>query len=238
MYKKRRWIGIGMVAMAVVLIGFHATFLAPPRSAVPAAALPLEGKIIVLDAGHGGFDAGASIGSGENALIEKEINLDVVLFLKSYLEESGAQAVLTREGDESTEDANTKGKSAKKSDLENRKKLGAEHNADAFVSVHMNRFSQAEVHGAQVFYGEKPENGQKLGESIRRGFAEVLGEESIRTTKKADGIYILTDTKIPSVIVECGFLSNPEEAELLRKQDYRKKLAYAIYMGLIHFFEA
>ena len=235
--QKKYKMGIGMVALAVILIGYHAIFLEHPKSAIPAMALPLENKVIVLDAGHGGFDAGASTGTGENFLAEKEINLDVALFLRDYLEQSGAKVLLTRTEDESTEDATAKGKAAKKSDLQNRKSLGADNHADAFISIHMNRFSDPKVHGTQVFYGATPESGKRLGESIQQGFAEILGEESSRMIKKADGIFILNDTKIPSVLVECGFLSNPQEAELLRQKDYRKKLAYGIYVGLARFFE-
>lgn len=195
--------------------------------------VPVSGKVVVVDAGHGGFDGGAK----DNGIVEKEVNLDVALRLKEYIEQGGGVAVLTRSEDVSTASPGTAGKSAKRSDLEERKKLAESSNADIFVSIHMNKFPQTQYKGAQVFYGSEPEDGKKLGEEIQESLREILKDSNQRSAKKTDGsIFLLKNTTIPSVIVECGFLSNPQEAQLLRQDAYRRKLAWAIYLGITKYF--
>lgn len=192
-------------------------------------------KIIVIDPGHGGFDAGASA----NGVQEKEANLAVALYLKQLVEQGGGKAVLTREEDVSTAPEDRDGKSAKKADLLARKKLPEESGANVFVSIHMNKFPQSQYKGAQVFYGNQPEESMYLGEKMQAALIEVLADGNTRKAKKTDGnIFILQDTIVPSVIVECGFLSNPQEAKLLKQEGYQKKLAEAIYTGLIRFFDS
>jgi len=197
------------------------------------AALPISGRVIVLDAGHGGFDGGASA----NGLMEKEVNLSVAHKLREYIEQGGGMVVMTRREDVSTAEADTQGISAKKSDLTARKQLVEETDADVFVSIHMNKFPQTQYRGAQVFYGGSPEDGKKLGEELQKTLKEVMNDGNERMAKKSDGsIFILKDTSVPSVIVECGFLSNPQEAELLADENYRQKLAWGIYLGLVRYF--
>lgn len=182
---------------------------------------------------HGGFDAGAS----DNGVQEKDINLDVALRLKEYIEQGGGVAVLTRDEDVSTADPSRSGTSAKQSDLSERKKLADTSGADIFVSIHMNKFPQAQYKGAQVFYSPEPEGGKRLGEEIQQSLKDVLQDGNERVAKKIDGgVFILKNTAIPSVIVECGFLSNPQEAELLQQEGYRQKLAWAVYMGITRYF--
>ena len=195
-------------------------------------AIPVSGKVIVIDAGHGGFDAGASA----NGIDEKDVNLSVAKYLEEYISQGGGIAVMTRTEDVSTADANTNGMSAKKSDLTNRKALAETSEADIFVSIHMNKFPQVQYKGAQVFYGSEPEDGKRLGEEIQASLKEVLQDGNERQAKKTDGsIFILKNTQVPSVIVECGFLSNPQEAELLKQESYRQKLAWAIYVGIVRY---
>ncbi len=195
--------------------------------------VPVSNKIIVIDAGHGGFDAGASA----NGIAEKDINLEVALRLKDYLEQGGAIVLLTRNTDTSTASPETSGISAKKSDLTERKNLADSSDADIFISIHMNKFPQEKYWGAQVFFSEKPEDGKRLGEEIQQGLKDVLQDENTRVAKKIDGgVFLLKNTTIPSVIVECGFLSNPKEAELLKQKDYQQKLAWGIYLGITRYF--
>lgn len=195
--------------------------------------VPAANKVVVIDAGHGGFDAGAS----DNGVQEKDINLDVALRLKEYIEQGGGVAVLTRDEDVSTADPSRSGTSAKQSDLSERKKLADTSGADIFVSIHMNKFPQAQYKGAQVFYSPEPEGGKRLGEEIQQSLKDVLQDGNERVAKKIDGgVFILKNTAIPSVIVECGFLSNPQEAELLQQEGYRQKLAWAVYMGITRYF--
>lgn len=199
----------------------------------PVSALPVANKVVVLDAGHGGFDAGAS----DNGVIEKEVNLDVTLRLKEYLEQGGCTVILTRAEDVSTAREGAKGTSAKKDDLMQRKNLADSSGGDIFVSIHMNKFNQAQYKGAQVFYSEKPEEGKMLGEEIEQALKDVLKDGNQRVAKKIDGgVFIMKNTTIPSVIVECGFLSNPQEAELLKTDEYRQKLAWGIYIGIMKYF--
>ena len=195
--------------------------------------VPIANRVIVLDAGHGGFDAGAS----ENGVVEKDVNLEVALRLQDYLEQGGGIVLLTRDSDTSTADPGKKGISAKKSDLTERKRMADSSDADAFVSIHMNKFPQSQYRGAQVFYSQKPEDSKVLGEEIQQGIKDVLQDNNTRVAKKIDGgVFLLKNTTIPSVIVECGFLSNPQEAELLQQEEYQQKLAWGIYLGITRFF--
>ncbi len=197
------------------------------------AALPIENRVIVIDPGHGGFDGGAS----GNGVEEKEVNLSVAHKLREYIEQGGGIAVMTRREDTSTAEEHTAGFAAKKSDLVARKALPEEADADIFVSIHMNKFPQTQYKGAQVFYGDSPAESKKLGEKMQETLKEVLQDGNQRMAKKTDGsIFILKDTKVPSVIVECGFLSNPEEAKLLTQEDYRQKLAWGIYLSMVRYF--
>lgn len=200
-------------------------------AALPASAV--ESKTILIDAGHGGFDAGAS----DNGISEKNINLNVAKNLKYLIEENGGKAAMTREDDVSTADENrTDGSSAKKSDLRRRRAMIKESGADMFVSVHMNKFPQREYWGAQVFYASSPEGSKRLGECIQSALARVLSDGNERVSKKAESsIFILKNAEIPSVIVECGFLSNPQEAEKLKDESYQKQLAQAIFEGICDF---
>ncbi len=200
---------------------------------VPTMNTALAGKKVLIDAGHGGFDAGASA----NGIAEKDINLSVALKLRQCIEENGGSVVMTREEDCSTEGDDTKGKSAKTADLKNRRAMVKESGADVFISIHMNKFPQEKYRGAQVFYADKSEESKRLGEIIQKTLPETLNDGNTRAAKNSGGkIFILKDAQIPSVIVECGFISNPEEAEKLKSSDYQSKLAWAIYLGIDNYF--
>ncbi len=195
--------------------------------------VPAANKIVVLDAGHGGFDGGATA----NGVTEKDVNLDIALRVREYLEQAGGIVLLTRSEDVSTAQGNQEGVSAKKSDLSERKKLADSSDADIFVSIHMNKFPQEQYRGAQVFYSSAPEESKRLGEEIQQSLKDILQDGNDRIAKKIDGgVFILKNTTIPSVIVECGFLSNPQEAQLLQQEDYRQKLAWGIYIGITRYF--
>lgn len=186
--------------------------------------------VVLIDAGHGGEDGGATA----NGLTEKDINLSVAKKLKTLVEESGGKAIMTREEDVSVADENRDKKiSFKQSDLSNRKKMIKNCNADIFVSIHMNKFPEEKYWGSQVFYADKPQNSQKLGEAIQNALFEVLNDGNTRKAKKADSkIFILKNAEVPSVIVECGFLSNNQEAEKLKTDEYQQNLAAAVFKGI------
>ncbi len=193
----------------------------------------LSDKIILVDPGHGGFDAGASV----DGVLEKDINLSVAKKLKAFIEENGGTVVMTREEDVSTADKNRSGGSAKASDLKRRKAMAEESSADVFVSVHMNKFPQSKYWGAQVFFAHGSEESKALGEIVQATVKDTMNDGNTRAAKKSDGsIYILNEVKIPSIIIECGFLSNPGELEKLKSDDYQSKLAFGVCMGITNYF--
>lgn len=195
--------------------------------------LPASNKIILIDPGHGGVDAG---GSAYGA-VEKEINLDIALKLQKYIEEGGGIAHLTRIEDASTADKNrSKNLTQKKSDLIERKKAIENTNADIFISVHMNKFQEEKYYGAQVFYPKNSEDSKMLGECIQNSLRENLDKTNKRKLKADSGIYVLKDNNVPSVLIECGFLSNKNEAEKFKNEKHRQKVAWAIYMGILEYF--
>lgn len=203
------------------------------EEAVETFAVPVTNKVILIDPGHGGIDAGASA----NGAVEKEINLDIALRLQEFIEESGGIAILTRSEDVSTADKNrSKNLTQKKSDLIERKKAIEKYNADVFISIHMNKFQEEKYYGAQVFYPLKNEKSKKLGELMQSSLKEYLDKTNTRKAKETNDIYVIKDNEIPSVLIECGFLSNKEEAKKFSTPEYRQKAAWAIYLGLIKFF--
>lgn len=195
----------------------------------------MSGKVILVDPGHGGFDGGASA----NGITEKDINLGVARKLKECIEEKGGKAVMTREEDISTADENRKdGSSAKSSDLKRRRAMVQESGANMFISIHMNKFPQTEYWGAQVFYAANSEESSRLGEVLQTTIAQTLNDGNTRAAKKSDGsIFILKNASVPSAIVECGFLSNTQEAEKLKTEEYQSSLAQAICAGIEKYFE-
>ncbi len=197
-------------------------------------ALPVSGKVVVLDAGHGGEDGGAV---GSSGTVEKDVNLSVMLLLQELLEQNGCTVITTRTQDISIHSSGEeKAGNRKISDLDNRKKIPQEYGADIFVSVHMNTFPDGKYSGAQVFYAEEAPGSKELAESIRQELKTYANSTNEREIKPAEGnIYILSDAKIPSVVVECGFLSNAEEEEKLKTAQYQQKLAFSIYCGIIKY---
>ncbi len=201
---------------------------------VQTVAAPLGNKVILLDPGHGGIDAGASEGDA----VEKVLNLEIANILKGYIEENGGVCYMTRVEDTNTADPDRgKGVSQKMSDLKMRKKNIEDFKADIFVSIHMNKFSQSRYKGLQVFYDDNIEESKRLGESVQAMVKEVLKDGNTRKAKATgDNIYVLKGNEIPSVLVECGFLSNPEEAEKLKTPDYQRKIAWGIFRGIAEYF--
>lgn len=195
-------------------------------------AAPLTlGKVIVIDPGHGSPDGGAT---GYSGSLEKDINLDIAKKLGSYLQQSGAHVIYTREDDNAvTDNLEAKIKEIKRADLSNRKNIKNNSGADLFISIHMNKFEQSKYRGAQVFYpGNCPES-KKLAQIIQQSITDFADNSNYREAKDSkNDIFILKDSKIPSVLVECGFLSNPEEEAKLLTQEYQSEIAYAIFGGI------
>lgn len=127
-------------------------------------------------------------------------------------------------------------KEKKISDIHNRVKIGNNSSADIFVSIHLNKIPQQQYYGWQTFYKNKDENSKKLAESIQSSLNDAIQKENHRVTMKIDNIYIVKNVEIPISIVECGFLSNPQEEKDLQEEVYQEKLAWGIYNGIIQYF--
>lgn len=192
-------------------------------------------KTIIIDAGHGGFDGGAVAGDGT---MEKNINLNIALTLRRLLKQNGFCVIMTRETDVSTEDTeSTIISSKKRSDLKNRLKLMEDYPDAIFVSVHLNKFTTSSAFGSQVFYSDS-DNAKLLGECIQRSIVGLVQHDNMRVNKKAtSSTYLLYNATIPAVLVECGFLSNKAELEMLKQEDYQDKLAFSIYCGIMEYFK-
>ena len=168
---------------------------------------------------------------------EAETNLKVAIKLQNLLEQSGATVILPRSDENAIYDLDSKTLKEKKiSDIHNRVKMGNENPADIFVSIHLNKIPQNQYYGWQTFYKEGNEQSMKLAKSIQTNLNESIQRENNRVAMKIDNIYIVKHVEIPISIVECGFLSNPEEEKLLLQDDYQNKLAWGIYNGIMDYF--
>lgn len=196
--------------------------------------LPVSGKTIILDAGHGVPDEGAQ---SSNGTTEAETNLKITLKVQNLLEQSGCTVILTRSDENAIYDIDSKTLKQKKiSDIHNRVKIGNENEADIFVSIHLNKIPQSQYDGWQTFYKEGNEKGQKLAVLIQKNLNEAIQKENHRVAKTIDNVYIVKHVEIPTTIVECGFLSNPEEEKKLLEDEYQDRLAWGIYNGIIDYF--
>ena len=168
---------------------------------------------------------------------EAESNLKIALKVQNLLEQSGATVILTRSDENAIYDIDSKTLKEKKiSDIRNRVKIGNESSADIFVSIHLNKIPQNEYWGWQTFYNKESEEGKRLATSIQKSLNETIQKENTRVPMKIDNVYIIKHVEIPTTIVECGFLSNPEEEKLLLTDEYQNKLAWGIYTGIMDYF--
>lgn len=168
---------------------------------------------------------------------EAESNLKIALKVQNLLEQSGATVILTRSDENAIYDIDSKTLKEKKiSDIHNRVKIGNESSADIFVSIHLNKIPEQQYWGWQTFYKQESAEGQKLATSIQNNLNKSIEKENKRVPMKIDNIYIIKHVEIPTTIVECGFLSNPEEEKLLLTDDYQNKLAWGIYTGIMDYF--
>lgn len=194
--------------------------------------LPLSGKTIVIDPGHGGPDGGARGGDDTE---EKDIALIVAKKLQTYLQQSGAIVYLTRETDTDLAAKETKGLSRRKAE-DIRKRLDFIHDkeADFFVSVHLNALQATQWHGAQTFYYPESNEGKHLAKMIQAEMTKQL-ENTNRTALSLNHIYLLKHAKVPGALLEIGFLSNEKERKQLKNEDYQEKVAASIYHGMLRY---
>ncbi|MCH5260464.1 MAG: N-acetylmuramoyl-L-alanine amidase [Lachnospiraceae bacterium] len=183
---------------------------------------------VVIDAGHGGKDPGKV---GIDGSLEKDINLQIALKLQKFLEMQDVEVILTRDSDTGLYDENTSNK--KVQDMKNRVALIEEKKPALTVSIHQNSYHEEYVHGAQVFYYTGSEKSKELAQRIQQVMALELDRDNARQAKANDSYYLLKKTSSPIVIVECGFLSNYEEAQKLSSDLYQEKVAWAIHLAIM-----
>lgn len=190
--------------------------------------------LIVIDAGHGGEDGGAQSADG---ILEKDINLLVAKGLNSLLKVSGFETRMIREEDISIYDDNAGTTRQKKlSDLNNRVKIINENPNAILISIHQNKFTDSKYYGSQMFYATNMPESRQLAEAMKKSFVGLLQPDNTREIKPAGKeIFLLRKSTIPSVIIECGFLSNEAEAAKLNTEEYQKQLAFAAYCGLMDY---
>lgn len=220
--------------MVLVMIGIlcFCGYLKFANSSLETFGLSTTSKVVVIDAGHGGHDPGKA---GPNESKEDEINLQIALKLKDYLEHAGTTVIMTRMDDEYLQ--GPAGNTHKRKDMSYRKHVLTQSDADILVSIHQNAFSDQRVRGAQVFYHEQSEKGKLLATAIQQGIKEHADPANNRPIKSSDHYYLLNESAMPGVIIECGFLTNLEEERLLMSDEYQEKIAWSIYMGIIKYFE-
>lgn len=185
---------------------------------------------IVIDAGHGGTDPGKV---GINGALEKDINLKIANKLQQFLEAEDVEVVLTRDSDAGLYDDDASNK--KVQDMKRRVEIIEAANPVLTVSIHQNSYHEEYVHGAQTFYYQGSEQSKALAEKIQQVLLNEVDKNNTRAAKANDSYYLLKKTSVPIVIVECGFLSNSEEAQKLNSDYYQEKLAWAIHLGILQY---
>lgn len=186
--------------------------------------------VVVVDAGHGGYDPGKV---GISGVLEKDINLAIACKVRRILEKEGIQVVMTRKED--VDLCAEAGGSKKSTDMRKRVEIMNASGAAVAVSIHQNSFTDASSHGSQVFYYEASKEGETLAKTIQESIKGVITEENHRQAKPNREYYILKKVSCPVVIVECGFLSNQREEMLLTEEDYQEKMAQGIVKGILQY---
>lgn len=205
-------------------------------SAVPTSADTAERPVIVLDAGHGGLDSGAV---GKSGLLEKDVNLSVVKHLQQLLELSGFKTVLTRSEDISIYDPGVEGiRNQKLSDMDNRLEIIQSYPDSVFLCIHQNNFTDPAYFGGQMFYNNNNPDNRTLAQIMQNRFAQLQPGNDREIKLSGDELFLLKTNTNPSLMIECGFLSNPDEEARLSTEKYQQQLAFTIYSGLLEYFDA
>lgn len=227
-----------IIKLMAMIFGLCVMFISSTThytEAVNASRLPIRNKVIMIDPGHGGIDPGAV---GRTGVLEDEINLKIAFKLRRLIEQFGGVGLMIREDDSGLySEGKSRIRDMKNEDLRERHRIINESGADILISIHLNFFPQSQYYGAQCFYNKGDEEGKKLAELIQAELIDVIKNNNTRKAKSIDNVYILKNNKMPSVLIECGFLSNHEEERLLQNDNYQEKLAWAIFMGVMKYFE-
>ncbi len=230
-FSKKRMIFINLSIVISILI-YSLSSSSFSRTQL-ASSTPVSNHTIILDAGHGNPDGGAT---GADGSIESNLNLDIVLKLQNLLESSNCTVILTRSDENGIYEADSNTIREKKiSDMKNRANIANNSNAEMLVSIHMNKLEQTQYSGWQTFYKNQDEDSKKIAERIQLSLNSFLKKENTRTIKSISGIYLTKNVQLPLVLVECGFLSNTEENKLLQTDSYQNELAWSIYIGIMDY---
>ncbi len=237
--KYRRIFGVvNMLALMLVVLllgGVTVRTYLNSRKYVSAVSLENDANIVVIDAGHGGEDPGAV---GVSGVYEKDLNLEIAYEIGALLEERGFAVVYTRTSDRLlyNEDENIKGL-RKIYDLKNRCKIAAEYPSAIFLSIHMNSYGDSKYSGLQVYYSKENENSYLLASSVQQSVKDDVQVDNTRVIKSGEKMYLLENINSPAILVECGFLTNPDECQKLSEKEYQKRLSLAIVCGIIEYKE-
>lgn len=232
-----------VIAFGAISMGFAVTasniirnLTAPLPSDAVASPAPAE-ITVVIDAGHGGEDGGAV---SANGICEKDVNLQIASILCDALKERGIRVIMTRTEDVLLYDRTVDYQGRKKAlDLAARKKIAEESGSCIFVSIHLNSFPLTQYRGLQVWYSKNDPASFALAEAIRTTVKTALQPENNRACKAAtSSIYLLHHLHVPAVLVECGFLSNPEEAALLADENYQRELAGTLADAIVGYLQS
>ena len=239
MDRKRRKIISGAILCGCALFTLYGASVITGESGNGALPVSLTGAdndtpVIILDAGHGGIDGGCTSAEG---IPEKGINLDILLRLRDILEVNGYEVKVTRESDRSIHDAGIEGIAAQKSsDMDNRLAVFNGSRNAVCVSIHQNQFTDPKYSGAQMFYSGSNSTSEVLAEMLQKRFRSLLQPDNSREIKLCGKeLFLCYYSENPTVMAECGFLSNPEEAALLNTEEYRGKVAFTLFSGINDF---
>ena len=216
----------GLVLVAAVVCGQNGG----AREAASKQANHTDSRLVIIDAGHGGDDPGKI---GVDGVQEKELNLKMALALRDLLEQQDVEVLMTREDVGGLYDERTSNK--KVQDMRRRCELINREKPACVVSIHQNSYHEESIHGAQVFYYKTSKESGELAKILKKELARVVEPTNHRQAKANDTYYLLKKTEAPTVIVECGFLSNWDECAKLQNEEYQAKLVWAIQMGVLKY---
>ncbi len=237
-YKEYFFILLITIIISAITVAFSAVnycFTQKNNGVSESSANPREIKntvVIILDAGHGGEDGGAS---SKDGTLEKDINLEITKLLYDYLKLCDFEVVMTRSDDRLLYGPNESNRK-KFHDVRNRAAFTKEYPNSIFVSIHQNKFPVEKYKGLQVYYSKNHPDSQVLADMIQNNVVSNLQQDNKRKSKQAtSSIYVLNNANVPAVLVECGFLSNPEDTENLKNKEYQKRLAFTMFTSIAEF---
>ncbi len=226
---------VSALALMFVIVISYLTVELIPKSDILNAEISNE-FYVIIDAGHGGMDGGTSTDDG---ILEKDINLSISKKLNSLLKAAGFNTVMLRNSDELIGDNTLETIRARKvSDIRKRLSIAESYTDSLLVSIHQNHYSVEKYSGAQVFFSPNSSLSQAAAQSVQASIKGIIQPENNRQIKKCGSdIYLMYNISTPAIMVECGFLSNAEEAEKLKSDKYQTEISFAIMQGILNYLE-